>query len=84
MNDLIKTLARSEGAMLADVFAAFPANAADRARYFSDDVHPNDQGYALIAEGFLKAFTTGRAASASGGDLFATLPVASPAFRRGR
>jgi lysophospholipase L1-like esterase len=84
MNDLIKSLARSEGAMLADLFAAFPSNAADRARYFSDDVHPNDAGYALIAEGFLKAFTTGRAASASGGDMFFGLSSSPPPVRRGR
>jgi hypothetical protein len=84
MNDLIKNLARSEGAMLADVFAAFPSNASERARYFADDVHPNDAGYALIAEGFLKAFTTGRAASASGGDLVGSFGFSAPPVRRGR
>jgi lysophospholipase L1-like esterase len=84
MNDLIKALARNEGAMLADVFAAFPASAAARAPYYSDGVHPNDQGYALVAEAFLKAFTTGRATSASGGDMFGGLSLSGPAFRPGR
>jgi lysophospholipase L1-like esterase len=60
MNALIKNLAASEGAMVADVFAAFPTNAAELSRLFVDDVHPNDSGYALIAQGFLRAFTTSR------------------------
>ena len=87
MNDLIKGLARSEGAILADVFAAFPTNSADLARQFSDDVHPNDQGYALIAQGFLRALTTGRASQASGADfgsLFAFSDPSAPAFSSGR
>ncbi len=61
MNTLIKSLAQSEGAILADLFAAFPtANPSDLPRYFSDDVHPNDQGYLLIAQAFLKALGTSR------------------------
>lgn len=61
MNTLIKSLAQSEGAILADLFAAFPTtNPSDLPRYFFDDVHPNDQGYLLIAQAFLKALGTSR------------------------
>jgi lysophospholipase L1-like esterase len=67
MNDLIKAMARSEGAIVADVFAAFPTTASDLTRLFFDDIHPNDQGYALVAQAFVKALTTARSASAAGG-----------------
>lgn len=61
MNVLIKNLAQSEGAIVADLFAAFPNTIpGDLPRYFADDVHPNDQGYALIAQAFLKALATSR------------------------
>ncbi len=61
MNVLIKSLAQREGAILADLFAAFPNTIpSDLPRYFSDDVHPNDQGYALMAQAFMKAISTSR------------------------
>jgi lysophospholipase L1-like esterase len=61
LNTLIKTLAQNEGAIVADLFAAFPNTIpSDLPRYFSDDVHPNDQGYALVAQAFLKALGTSR------------------------
>jgi lysophospholipase L1-like esterase len=61
LNTLIKSLAQSEGAILADLFAAFPTSVpSELPRFFSDDVHPNDQGYALMAQAFLKALTTSR------------------------
>jgi lysophospholipase L1-like esterase len=61
LNALIKSLAQNEGAIVADLFAAFPTTIpSDLPRYFADDVHPNDQGYALIAQAFLKALGTSR------------------------
>ena len=32
---------------------------------FSDDVHPNDAGYQLMAQAWFKAITRGRASAAS-------------------
>jgi lysophospholipase L1-like esterase len=64
MNVLIKALAQSEGAIVADLFAAFPTTTPNSLpQYFADDVHPNDQGYALIAQAFLKALGTSRSGS---------------------
>jgi lysophospholipase L1-like esterase len=61
LNVLIKNLAQSRGAIVADLFTAFPNTIpSDLPRYFSDDIHPNDQGYALIAQAFLKALGTSR------------------------
>jgi lysophospholipase L1-like esterase len=61
LNVLIKSLAQSRGAIVADLFAAFPNTIpSDLPRYFSDDIHPNDQGYALVAQAFLKALGTSR------------------------
>jgi acyl-CoA thioesterase-1 len=60
MNTLIKNLAQSEGAIVADLFAAFPTAPGDLPRYFFDDVHPNDQGYALMAQAFMRALGTSR------------------------
>jgi lysophospholipase L1-like esterase len=64
MNTLIKALAQREGAIVADLVAAFPTAAGELAGYFSDDVHPNDQGYALIAQAFLRALGTSRSGQA--------------------
>jgi hypothetical protein len=64
MNVLIKALAQSEGAIVADLVAAFPTTPPNSLpQYFADDVHPNDQGYALIAQAFLKALGTSRSGS---------------------
>ena len=47
---------------MADLFAAFPNTIpSDLPRYFRDDVHPNDQGYAFMAQAFMKAIGTSRA-----------------------
>ena len=61
LNVLIKSLAQSRGAIVADIFAAFPNTIpSDLPRYFSDDIHPNDQGYTLMAQAFVKALGTSR------------------------
>jgi len=68
MNVLIKGLAQSEGALLADLNAAFRAKGNLPALFDPLDengVHPNDAGYDLIADAFFKAITGARSASAS-------------------
>jgi lysophospholipase L1-like esterase len=80
MNDLIRDLARSEGAVLADIHAAF-LRESDLPSLFSDHVHPNDRGYAIMARVFFDSIRTPAASSASspwGGLLFApTAPARS-------
>lgn len=56
-NDRIRALARAEGAVLVDLHQAFLRQPPAR-RLFSDALHPNDAGYALIAEAFFSAITT--------------------------
>jgi lysophospholipase L1-like esterase len=56
MNDLIKPMVRSEGAALADGYAAM-ADSANLAGLFSDHIHPNDDGYRLLAQAFFRAIT---------------------------
>jgi lysophospholipase L1-like esterase len=58
MNEQIRELARSEGALLADVHAALLADPGYRSNpgsCFVDHVHPNAKGSALIAAAFFKA-----------------------------
>jgi acyl-CoA thioesterase-1 len=60
MNVLIKGLAQSEGALLADLNAAFKAKGNLPGLFDPSDpngVHPNDAGYDVIADAFLKAIT---------------------------
>jgi lysophospholipase L1-like esterase len=64
MNAQIKALARQEGVLLADLNAAFKAQASLPALY-SDDVHPNDAGYAVMAQGWFTAIAQARSAAAS-------------------
>ena len=54
MNALIKTMARQEGAAVADSHAAFMKKG-DLPSLFADSVHPNDAGYQLIAGAFFEA-----------------------------
>jgi lysophospholipase L1-like esterase len=67
MNELIKGLATSEGAILADLNAAFKAKGSLPALFSGDPngVHPNDAGYDVMADAFLKAITGARSPSAA-------------------
>jgi len=58
----IKTMAREEGAFVVDLNQAFQNQGGDLSRFFSDDVHPNDAGYDVIANGFFEAIAHGKAA----------------------
>jgi lysophospholipase L1-like esterase len=62
VNELIKTMAREEGAFLVDVNKAFVDRGGDLSRFFQDDVHPNREGNAVIADAFFQAIAFGRTA----------------------
>lgn len=64
LNVAIKALAQQKGVPVADMNADFKA-AGNLASLFADDVHPNDAGYQILAQGWFKAITRGRAAAAS-------------------
>jgi lysophospholipase L1-like esterase len=64
MNVRIKALAREQGVTLADLNADFKA-AGNLPGLFADDVHPNDAGYQVMAQGWFKAITRARSAAAS-------------------
>jgi lysophospholipase L1-like esterase len=56
MNDLLRPMARQEGAALADVHAAF-LREGNLAALFSDHIHPNDRGYEVLAAEFFRAIS---------------------------
>jgi len=58
-NEQVRALAREEGALLVDVHAAFQRSA-DLSSLFSDHVHPNDDGYDVVATAFFDALTRPR------------------------
>jgi lysophospholipase L1-like esterase len=62
MNDLIRPMAEQEGALLADLEERFLA-AGNLPDLFSDHVHPNDQGYEVMAAGWFEAIAHGSVAS---------------------
>jgi lysophospholipase L1-like esterase len=64
MNVAIKVLAQQEQVLLCDMNAEFRSQANLASLYF-DDVHPNDAGYQVMAQGWFKAITRGRAQAAS-------------------
>jgi lysophospholipase L1-like esterase len=69
MNDLLRPMARQEGAALADVQAAFLRESSLSA-LFADHIHPNDRGYEILAAEFFRAISQPPAASGRGVSLF--------------
>ena len=69
LNVGIKALARDEQVVLADLNAEFKA-AGNLSSLYSDDVHPNDAGYQVMAQGWFKAITRARSAAASASPRF--------------
>jgi lysophospholipase L1-like esterase len=65
MNVAIKALGQQEQVLVADLNAEMKA-AGSLPGLFADDVHPNDAGYQLIAQGWFKAISGRRSAAASG------------------
>lgn len=55
-NELIRTMVRAEGAVLADPWSAFGPESAWPDLFF-DFLHPNDAGHERIAEAFARAIT---------------------------
>ena len=68
-NVRIKALAREQNVALADLNADFKA-AGNLSALFADDVHPNDAGYQVLAQGWFKAITRARSAAASSSPRF--------------
>jgi len=67
----IRALAQQENIALADLNADFKAAASgDLSSLFDDDVHPNDAGYQVMAQGWFKAITRARSAAASSSHRF--------------
>jgi lysophospholipase L1-like esterase len=64
VNNLVRPMAREQGAFLVDVEKTFLAQS-NLAALFSDHVHPNDTGYGLIAQAFFEAIAHGRATPTS-------------------
>jgi lysophospholipase L1-like esterase len=69
MNVRIKALAQQERITLADLNAEMKA-AGSLSALFADDVHPNDAGYQVLAQGWFKAVTRARSAAASSSPRF--------------
>jgi lysophospholipase L1-like esterase len=71
MDVRIRELARTEGALLADLEAAF-LRAPSLPPLFVDHIHPNDAGYELMAQAFFEAILRPPAAAADfgGAELF--------------
>jgi lysophospholipase L1-like esterase len=69
MNGRIKALAQEQRVTLADLNAEFKA-AGSLPALFADDVHPNDAGYQVLAQGWFKAITRARSAAASSSPRF--------------
>ncbi len=63
-NGRIKALAVEQNVALADLNAELKA-AGNLPSLYSDDVHPNDAGYQVLAQGWMKGITRARSASAS-------------------
>jgi lysophospholipase L1-like esterase len=74
-NTRIKALAREQNVVLADLDADFKA-AGNLSGLFDDDVHPNDAGYQVMAQGWFKAITRARSAAASSARRFGWHPSA--------
>jgi lysophospholipase L1-like esterase len=64
MNDLVRAMAKEQGAPIADVHAAFLKQSSLPPLFF-DEKHPNDAGYQLISQAFFGAITRPISASSS-------------------
>lgn len=55
LNDLIVCIGASSGAVVADVYPAFRGRGLELTHIAAGDIHPNDAGYAVIAQTFIAA-----------------------------
>jgi lysophospholipase L1-like esterase len=74
MNVLLQEMAASENTPVADIHAAFMSQPV-LSDLFSDHIHPNDDGYDLIADVFFRTITTARGAAAAS---WRSVPAALP------
>lgn len=58
VDEQIKVMAAEEGAVIADLHHALLNAVPDYHTLFTDHVHPNDQGYAILADEWFRAITT--------------------------
>ncbi len=65
INDRLRVMAAEEGVRVADLHAAFLTKVPDFRSLFVDHVHPNDQGYAIMADAWFEAITTRPASAAA-------------------
>jgi len=65
MNVLLRDMAKQQQVQVADIYDAF-VKRGDLPSLFSDDLHPNETGYALIAQVWTRALTQPLGASTSG------------------
>jgi lysophospholipase L1-like esterase len=61
-NDLIRSMVQQEGAVLAETWAAFGSDPGLWPPLFFDQLHPDDAGYARIADAFFQSITRSRGA----------------------
>jgi lysophospholipase L1-like esterase len=66
MDARIREMARAEGAVVADLEAAFLRDA-QLSRLYTDHIHPNDAGYELMAQAFFEAISRPAPAAAAAG-----------------
>jgi lysophospholipase L1-like esterase len=79
VNGMIRTMAKSEGALLVDVGDAF-VKAGNSPTLFYDHIHPNDAGYALMADTFYAALL-GTSGSTSAGSPLSAFSLFKPGLR---
>ena len=60
LNDLLTCMGRLSGAEIVDVYPRFTGNALALTHIGAGDIHPNDAGYAVIANAFRAVFMAGR------------------------
>lgn len=65
MNVAIKGLAQRRAVDLADLNADMKAGPTSLASLYADDVHPNDAGYQVVAQGWFKAISRSRSTAGS-------------------
>ena len=82
MNDLVRAMAKQQGAPIADVHAEF-LKQASLPPFYADLLHPNDAGFQLISRAFFGAITRPISASASSSRARLPLPAARPAMKTG-
>ncbi|MFI5183743.1 MAG: SGNH/GDSL hydrolase family protein, partial [Vicinamibacteria bacterium] len=73
MNDLIRPMAKEEGAILVDMYAAFMA-VPDFHTLMFDHVHPNEAGYTIMAQKWFDAISTPATTSTSEGEIIPNKP----------